>query len=133
MSQLVIINDGLSPLQMITPECVGFKDKSEVPNTFISFHSMIKNQYNTSIKVFRTENGTEFFSSVLSDFISQNSLSHHSSCIDSPKQNGILERKNRLLLEVAQLLLLAADVPNFFWGDAILTVCYLINRQPSRS
>ena len=57
---------------------------------------------------------------------------HRSSCIDTPKQNGLAERKNRHLLEVARALMFSTNVPKHFWGDAVLTACYLINRLPSK-
>ena len=44
----------------------------------------------------------------------------------------MVERKNRHLLEVARSLLFAMNVPKSFWGDAVLTAAYLINRMPSK-
>ncbi|RVW44593.1 Retrovirus-related Pol polyprotein from transposon TNT 1-94 [Vitis vinifera] len=41
------------------------------------------------------------------------------------------ERKNRHLVETARTILLHSNVPFRFWGDAVLTACYLINRMPS--
>ena len=67
---------------------------------------------------------------MLNLFLSKHGLLHHSSCVDSSQQNGILERKNRHLLEVGCSLLFTVDVPKKFWGDVILTTCFLINRQP---
>lgn len=72
------------------------------------------------------------FNSVIGDFLLQNGLIHQSSCVNTPQQNGISEQKNRHLLEAARSLLFTSNVPKSFWGDAILTVCYLINRIPSR-
>ena len=43
------------------------------------------------------------------------------------------ERKNRHLLETARSLMLNSNVPTHHWGDAVLTVCFLINRMPSSS
>lgn len=108
------------------------KGKAEVGSVFQNFYSLIKTQYNESIKILRTDNGTEYFTTVLADFLIKNGIIHQSSCVGTPKQNGVSERKNRHLLEVARSLLFQSNVPKCFWGDAILTACYLINRMPSR-
>ena len=57
---------------------------------------------------------------------------HQSYCAGTPQQNGIVEQKHRHLLEVARALLFRMRVPKFFWGDVILTACYLINTMPTR-
>ncbi|RVW29177.1 Retrovirus-related Pol polyprotein from transposon TNT 1-94 [Vitis vinifera] len=54
-----------------------------------------------------------------------------SSCAHTSQQNGVAERKNRHLVEIARTLLLHSNVPFRFWEDAVLTACYLINRMPS--
>ena len=61
----------------------------------------------------------------------QHGILHESSCVDTPAQNGVAERKNRHLLEVARALLFQMSVPKPFWADAISTACFLINRLPS--
>ena len=48
-----------------------------------------------------------------------------------PQQNGVAKRKNRHLIETTRTLLIHGEVLEIFWGDAILTACYLINRMPS--
>ena len=53
--------------------------------------------------------------------------------VQTPQQNGVSERKNRHLLEVARSLLFASNVPKRFWSDALLTAYFLINRMPSRA
>jgi len=58
---------------------------------------------------------------------------HQSTCPHTPQQNGIAERKNKHLVEIARTLLLGANMPIHYWGDAILTACYLINRMSSSS
>ncbi|RVW46337.1 Retrovirus-related Pol polyprotein from transposon TNT 1-94 [Vitis vinifera] len=67
------------------------------------------------------------------EFLAQEGIVHLSSCVDTPQQNGIAERKNRHLLEVVRSLMFSMNVPKLFWGQAVLTAAYLINRMPSRS
>jgi len=56
---------------------------------------------------------------------------HQTSCAYTPQQNGIAERKNRHLVKTTRTLLIHGGVPQYFWGDAILSACYLINRMSS--
>lgn len=81
------------------------KEKSETPRVFINFHAMIKNQFQTSVHTFRTDNGREYFNTVLGQYLATNGIIHQSSCADSPQQNGDSERKNRHLLEVARSIM----------------------------
>ena len=93
---------------------------------------MIKNQFQTSIIILRTDNGNEYINVVLGKFLSTNGIIHQKSCVDTPQQNGVAERKNRPLLEVAWSLLFSMNVRKIHWRDAILTTTYLINRMPSK-
>ncbi|RVW60800.1 Retrovirus-related Pol polyprotein from transposon TNT 1-94 [Vitis vinifera] len=77
------------------------------------------------------DNAREYFSAPFTSFMSHHGILHQSSCAHTPQQNGVAERKNRHLVETARTLLLHSNVPFRFWGDAVLTACYLINRMPS--
>jgi len=52
---------------------------------------------------------------------------HQTSCAYTPQQNGVAERKNKHLVETTHTILIHGDVPQCFWGDAVLSACYLIN------
>ncbi|RVW66431.1 Retrovirus-related Pol polyprotein from transposon TNT 1-94 [Vitis vinifera] len=62
---------------------------------------------------------------------SQWGILHQTSCVDTPSQNGVAERKNRHLLETARALMFQMKVPKQFWADAVSTACFLINRMPT--
>ncbi|RVX01548.1 Retrovirus-related Pol polyprotein from transposon RE1 [Vitis vinifera] len=73
----------------------------------------------------------DYSRSPFTSFMSHHGILHQSSCAHTPQQNGVAERKNRHLVETARTILLHSNVPFRFWGDAVLTACYLINRMPS--
>ncbi|RVW63341.1 Retrovirus-related Pol polyprotein from transposon RE1 [Vitis vinifera] len=109
------------------------KEKSEVGHIFQTFNLMVQNQFNSKIQVLKSDNAKEYFTSSLSTYLQNHGIIHISSCVDTPQQNGVAERKNRHLLEVARCLMFSSNVPNYFWGEAILTATYLINQSPNPS
>ncbi|RVW90198.1 Retrovirus-related Pol polyprotein from transposon TNT 1-94 [Vitis vinifera] len=108
------------------------KKKSEVREIFENFNNMVQTQFQAKIQVLRTDNAREYYHNILGSYLLENGIVHQSSCIDTPQQNGVAERKNRHLMEVARSLMIASNMPKQLWGEAILTATYLINRMPSR-
>ena len=92
------------------------KDKSDAEQTFINFHNMVKTQYSTNIQILHTDNGREYFNQILGEYLNTNGIFHQSSCTNTPQQNGIAERKNKHLLEVARSILFTTNTPKKFWG-----------------
>ena len=66
-----------------------------------------------------SDNGIEYVNQNLSNFLKDNGVVHELTCVDTPQQNGITERKNRHLLEVTRVLLFQMPVPKSYWGEAI--------------
>ena len=67
----------------------------------------------------------------MSQFFDDHGITHRSSCLHTPQQNGVAERKMRNLLEVTRALKFHMRVPKSYWSNAILTACHLINHMPS--
>ena len=109
------------------------KEHSEILSILTSFVNEIKTQFGKTIKILRSDNAKEYFSSAISSFLSAQGIFHQSSCPHTPQQNGIAERKNRHLVETARTLLLHVNVPVQHWGDAVLTAYFFINQMPSSS
>ncbi|RVW52614.1 Retrovirus-related Pol polyprotein from transposon TNT 1-94 [Vitis vinifera] len=107
------------------------KNRAELFSIFQKFYAEIQTQFNISIRVLRSDNAREYFSAPFTSFMSHHGILHQSSCAHTPQQNGVAERKNRHLVETTRTILLHSNVPFRFWGDAVLTACYLINCMPS--
>lgn len=93
---------------------------------------MVKNQFNSTIQILRTDNAKEYISSHLRKYLPEQGIIHQSSSVKIPQQDGVLKRKNRPLLEITRSFLFTSNVPKFFWKEDILASTYLINRMSSR-
>ena len=80
------------------------------------------------IKHIGSDNGTEFKNTGLDDYLDEPGITHELSDPYTPQQNGIVERKNRTLVEMARTMLDEYKMPHCFWIDAIDTGCHIINR-----
>ena len=85
------------------------KTKDEVPYYINLFHNLIENQFNKRIKVFRSDNGTEFVNQTVTKLCVDKGITHQTSCAYTPQQNGIAERKHRHLLNVARSLMFQGE------------------------
>ena len=91
---------------------------------FQIFHKMIRTQFGTEIKILRSDNGKEYDNSGLSPYLASNGIIHQTSCVDTPQQNGVVERKNRHLLDIATSMLFSMNVPqNFCWSLWMYLFC----------
>ncbi|GJZ46008.1 putative RNA-directed DNA polymerase [Tanacetum coccineum] len=86
------------------------KGKDEVFSNVVSFYNLIKNQFEKTVKIFRSDNGTEFVNKQFNNFCDINGIVHQTSCAYTPQQNGVAERKHRHLLNVARALMLPSAV-----------------------
>ncbi|KZV26181.1 hypothetical protein F511_06348 [Dorcoceras hygrometricum] len=107
------------------------KLKSEVTQTFINFQKYTELHFNAKIKTLQTDGGGEFRS--LTAYCQSNGILHRFSCPYTSKQNGVVERKHRHVVDTGLSLLAHASLPFEFWEDAFFSAVYLINRLPSPS
>ena len=80
------------------------------------------------IKHIRSDNGTEFKNCGLDDYLDELGITHELSAPYTPQQNGVVERKNMTLAEMAHTMLDEYKTPRRFWTEAIDTACHIINR-----
>ncbi|GBP49905.1 Retrovirus-related Pol polyprotein from transposon TNT 1-94 [Eumeta japonica] len=105
------------------------KAKSEAFKYFKEFQSMVENQKNRKIKVFRTDNGGEYCNKDFDKYLKQQGIIHQRTNAYTPEQNGVCERMNRSLVEKARCLIFDASLHKKFWAEAMHTSVYLRNRS----
>nr|GEW71417.1 retrovirus-related Pol polyprotein from transposon TNT 1-94 [Tanacetum cinerariifolium] len=77
----------------------------------------------------QTNNGTEFKNITLAKFFDKVGITQQFSAARTPQQNGVVERRNRTLVEATRTMLTFANLPSFLWAEAITTACFTQNRS----
>jgi hypothetical protein len=76
----------------------------------------------------RSDNRTKFKNSQIEGFLEDEGIKHEFSSPYTPQQNGVVERKNIILLDMARTMLDEYKTPDRFWVEVINTACYSINQ-----
>lgn len=105
--------------------------KEFVYSVLHSYINMVKTHFKKEIKYVRIDNGSEFVNRKVRDLFQQYGILHQRSCIYTPQQNEIVERRHRSLLEAARSLMFQSSLPLKFWPYSILTT-WMLNRTPTR-
>ncbi|XP_070035124.1 uncharacterized protein [Nicotiana tomentosiformis] len=85
--------------------------KSNTFHAIKDFLSMIENQFGTSVKTIRSDNGLEFVNNETMTYFQEKGIVHQKICPYTPQQNGVVERKHKYLLETARALLYQSKLP----------------------
>ncbi|KAA5569784.1 transposase family protein, partial [Acinetobacter baumannii] len=84
------------------------KEKNQTLQRFKEFQKMVENQKGTKIKTLRTDNGGEFSSDMMENYLIDSGIIHQKTNPYTPEQNGLSERFNRTIVERARCLLFEA-------------------------
>ena len=102
-------------------------DKSDVFAIFKSFVKSIHNEFETTIKKVRSDNGSEFKNTRIDELCDDFRIRHQFSTKYTPQSNGLVKRKNRTLIDTARSMLSEYNMSQSFWAEAINTACYCSN------
>ncbi|GJS98705.1 hypothetical protein Tco_0819875 [Tanacetum coccineum] len=105
------------------------RSKDETPGVLIDFLTLVQRGLHAQVTTVRTDKGTEFLNKTLHAYFAKEGIRHETSTARTPEQNGVVERRNRTLVEAARTMLSAAKVPLFFWAEAIATTCFTQNHS----
>jgi hypothetical protein len=104
------------------------KSKSEARTHVQNFIKFVETQHSQTVKSIRTDNGPEF---LMPQFYAAKGIFHQTSCVESPQQNGRVERKHQHILNIGRALLIQSNLPKTFWSYAVSHAAYIMNRIPT--
>jgi transposase InsO family protein len=109
------------------------ENKNEVFEHFRSLALRLNNEHPNCLKAIHSDNETKFRNASFDQFSLEHGIDQQFSAPHVPQQNGVVEQKNRTLVEMARMMLDEPKTPRHFWTDAISTACYISNRIFLRS
>ncbi|KAI0995437.1 hypothetical protein K3495_g12742 [Podosphaera aphanis] len=106
------------------------KDKASVKQQLMNYCSFIHTQYDRWPKEIRSDNAAEYEGT--RSWLEERGIRLNPSAPHSPQQNGVSERMNRTLLELARAMIIEKQLPEFLWGEAVLHASWIRNRSPTK-
>jgi transposase InsO family protein len=103
-------------------------DKSEVQGKVKTFIRRAQREFSLPIKKVQSDNGSEFHNTNDEEFLNEEGIKHEFLAPYTPQQNGVVERKNRTLIDMARTMLDEYKTQDNYWAEAINTACHAINR-----
>nr|GEV36192.1 zinc finger, CCHC-type [Tanacetum cinerariifolium] len=104
-------------------------DTQKSLDTFKVFKTKVELQQDSLTKRFRTDREGEYMDTL---YFQSVGIIHETTAPYNPQQNGISERKKRVIKEMVNSMLSYSGLSQGFWGEAMLTACYLLNRVPNK-
>lgn len=105
--------------------------KNEVVDCFKFYEAQMTAKFERKISRLASDNGGEYTCREMRSFCKDKGIKQEFTVPFSPEQNGLSERMNRTIVEKARSLLIDSGISRFFWGEAVQTVSFLINRSPA--
>jgi hypothetical protein len=103
-------------------------DKSETQSTLKRLLRRAQNEFEIKVNKIRSDNGSEFKNLQVEEYLEEEGIKHEFSAPYTLQQNGVVERKNRTLIDMASIMFGEYKMPERFWSEAINTACHAINR-----
>ena len=109
------------------------RHKSESFEKFKQYQNEVQNHSGKTIKFLRLDCGGEYLSQEFNDHLKSCGIVLHLTPPKTPQWNGVSERRNRTLLDMVRSMISQTDLPLSFWGYALETAAFTLNRVPTKS
>jgi transposase InsO family protein len=107
--------------------------KDEAPAAIKHFQARAEAESGKKLRVLRTDRGGEFTSVEFAEYCAEKGVVRHLTAPYSPQQNGVVERRNQTIVGMARSMLKAKTMPAAFWGEAVSTAVFILNRSPTKA
>ena len=107
--------------------------KSQALEKFKEYKKEVETQLGRSIKGLNTDRGGECTSELFKEYYKENGIHHVNTMPYTPEQNGVAERRNQTLMDMSRSMMAYADLSLNFWGEALSTSSYILNRITTKS
>ena len=94
---------------------------------------MAKNLKVCKVGTLRLDRGGEYMSLDFNAYLAECGIKHQCTVPYTPQQNGVAERKNRSLMEMARCMVKSQALPHSFWLEAVMCATYVLNRCPTKA
>ena len=110
------------------------RQKSDFPAaTDILFSTLVHGPDKRTVQRFMSDNGGELTGAEFEAVLSKHKIQAQTSGPYTPQQNGVAERANRTIGELARCLMIQSGLPDIYWPEAWRHAVYLINRLPTKA
>ena len=109
------------------------RTKDEAAAAIRRFQAGAEMESRHTLRVFRTDRGGEFTATEFADWCADHGIKRHLTAPYSPQQNGVVERRNQTVVGTARCMLKGMGMPARFWGEAVTTAVFVLNRSFTRS
>jgi transposase InsO family protein len=104
------------------------KNKSEDFENFKVYKEMVEKEMDSKIKCLKSDNGGEFTSKEFMDYCNKHGIKRQLSIAKTPQHNGVVERKNMTIQEMAQTMLMDSKLIDIFWTHTVHTMIHIQNK-----
>lgn len=105
------------------------KCKEEVYSIFVEYLALVERQTSRKIVQYTLDNGSEFINTMMDEYCKELGINLHKTAPYTPQQNGVVERMNQTVVNMARAMMIQSGVPLEFWYLAVSTAVYLRNRS----
>jgi transposase InsO family protein len=105
--------------------------KGQAATAFTAFQARAETEAGRKLGTLRTDRGGEFTARTFVEHCAQEGIQRHFTAPYSPQQNGVVERRNQTVMGIARSMMKAMTMPGWFWGEAVTTAVFILNRSPT--